>query len=100
MIKELTWHYVIRQTGLATLQHGQKRVIRDLFNIYAEALRTGEYDIFPQRFQAQLLSAQEDSVRLRTVADTIATMTDQEALSTHGRLTGRRLGSVTDNIPY
>lgn len=100
MIKELTWHYVIHQPGLATLQHGQKRVIRDLFNIYAEAIRTGEYDIFPQRFQAQLLTADENSSRLRTVADTIATMTDQEALSTHGRLTGRRLGSLTDNIPY
>src|SRR5690625_33796 len=100
MIKELTWHYVIHQPGLATLQHGQKRIIRDLFNIYVEAIRTGDLDIFPQRFQAQLVNAEDDSVRLRMVADTIANMTDQEAMSTHGRLTGRRLGSVTDSMPY
>ena len=100
MIKELTWHYVIRQPGLATLQHGQKRVIRDLFNIYVEAIRRGEYDIFPPRHQAQLVVDSGQDEKLRTVADTIATMTDQEALSTHGRLTGRRLGSLTDNIPY
>ena len=99
MIKELTWHYVIHQPGLATLQHGQKRIIRDLFNIYIEAIRTGDLEIFPQRFQAQLVNAEDDSVRLRMVADTIANMTDQEALSTHGRLTGRRLGSVTDSMP-
>ncbi len=100
MIKELTWHYVIHQPGLATVQHGQKRIIRDLFNIYIEAIRTGDLDIFPQRFQAQLVTAADDSIRLRTVADAIANMTDQEALSTHGRLTGRRLGSVTDTMPY
>lgn len=100
MLKELTWHYVIHQPGLATLQHGQKRIIRDLFNIYTEAIRSGEHDIFPQRYQPELLSAGDDNVRLRLVADTIANMTDQEALQTHGRLTGRRLGSVTDTMPY
>lgn len=100
MIKELTWHYVISQPGLATLQHGQKRIIRDLFNIYAEAIRTGDVEIFPQRYQPQLLAAADDTVRLRLVADTIANMTDQEALNTHGRLTGRYLGSLTDSIPY
>lgn len=100
MIKELTWHYVIHRQGLATLQHGQKRIISDLFEIYAEALHDGDLDIFPQRFQTALLTATHHWQRLRTIADAISSMTDQEAANTHGRLTGRRFGSVTDSIPY
>lgn len=100
MIKELTWHYVIHQPGLATLQHGYKRVIHQLFNIYARAIRRGDLDIFPRRFQTALLTSDDRRERLRTVADAISSMTDQEAIDTHGRLTGRRFGSVTDSTPY
>ena len=31
MLKELTWHYVINAPSLATEQHGQRKVIRGLF---------------------------------------------------------------------
>ena len=100
MIKELTWHYVIHQQGLATVQHGQKHIIRDLFEIYAAAIQRGELDIFPQRFEKSLLTESDPRAHLRTAADAIASMTDQEASNTHGRLTGRRIGSVTDSIPH
>ena len=100
MLKELTWHYVIHQPGLATLQHGQKRIIGGLFHIYADAMESGDLDIFPQRYQAALIETADEGARLRMVTDTIATMTDQEAQRTHARLTGRRLGSLTDSIPY
>jgi dGTP triphosphohydrolase len=34
MLKELIWHYVIRNSSLAALEYGQRRVIRDLFQIF------------------------------------------------------------------
>lgn len=100
LLKELTWHFVIHQPGLATVQHGQQAVVNDLFSIYECAIKKGEFEVFPKRFQDELNRDQADETsRLRIIADTIASMTDQEAVSMHGRLTGHRIGSLMDSIP-
>jgi dGTPase len=100
LLKELIWHYVIDRPGLATLQYGQRKIITELFRIYASAAREERLDIFPHRFQAELLDSPSKALQLRTVADTISSMTDQEAISTHGRLMGTRIGSLSDTMPY
>ena len=48
MLKELTWTYVIRNPRLATQQHGQRRVIRELFQYFLEAAKDApSRTIFP-----------------------------------------------------
>ena len=42
--KELTWIYVIENPALVTQQEGQRRVIRDLFNIYQEAAQAKKWN--------------------------------------------------------
>jgi dGTPase len=40
VLKELTWRYVIERPALASQQHGQKKVIRELFETFMDAART------------------------------------------------------------
>ncbi len=102
MLKELTWHYVIKNPALETQQHGQRRVISDLFETFLVAASgTGasrNRGIFPVGYQEQLAEAADDKEAVRIVADLIASMTEHQALKMHQRLTGAAPGSVMDII--
>lgn len=41
VLKELTWRYVIQNPALETQQYGQRRVVRELFDIFADAALSG-----------------------------------------------------------
>lgn len=96
LLKELTWQYVIEDPGLATQQHGQKKVIETLFDIFQdEALKTGSaFKLFPQRYREELNQTEEKEERIRVVVDFIASMTEQQAVKMYHRLTGISLGSL------
>jgi dGTPase len=100
MLKELTWRYVIQNPALETQQYGQRRVMRDLFNIFADAAASKgspkNIGIFPIGHQEQLAAATGEQERIRLVTDFIASMTEQQAFIMHRRLTGVAPGSVTD----
>jgi dGTPase len=100
MLKELTWRYVIQNPALETQQYGQRRVIKDLFHIFADAAVSRgspkNIGIFPVDYQEQLIVAGEEQERLRLISDFIASMTEQQAFVMHRRLTGIAPGSVTD----
>ncbi len=100
MLKELTWRYVIQNPALETQQYGQRRVIKDLFHIFADAAVSRgspkNLGIFPVDYQEQLIVAGEEQERLRLISDFIASMTEQQAFVMHRRLTGIAPGSVTD----
>jgi dGTPase len=100
MLKELTWRYVIQNPALETQQYGQRRVIKDLFHIFADAAvsrgSSNNLGIFPIDYQEQLTVAGEEHERLRLISDFIASMTEQQAFVMHRRLTGVAPGSVTD----
>jgi dGTPase len=99
MLKQLTWHYVIDNPALDTQQYGQRRVIRELFNIYdAESRNQLGWRIFPVSVQEQLGAVSTNEERVRIITDLIASMTEQQALNMHLRLTGISLGSVLDAI--
>lgn len=99
MLKQLTWHYVIDNPALDTQQYGQRRVVRDLFEIYHEATNKREDSvIFPVSYREQLEDASTSAERIRIVTDLLASMTEQQLLSMHRRLTGVSLGSVLDAI--
>jgi dGTPase len=106
VLKELIWHYVIKNPSLATQQHGQRVVIRGLFHTYHDAAvsKLQEWSILPRRFQQQLADAASaggvDASAPRIVADLICSLTDREALLLHQRLSGTAIGSILERMPY
>jgi dGTPase len=100
MLKELTWTYVIQAPSLASQQHGQRKIIENLFFEYCTAA-IGDTDnkvkkhpeIFPPYYQERLQTASADEDRKRICVDLIAGMTEKQAVATHLRLTGTALGS-------
>ena len=106
MWKELTWDYVILNPALATQRHGQKRIIRALFNTYYRAGVQHQSTIFPLAFEEQLEAAHTDAsdekdMRRRVgriVIDLIAGMTEQQAVTLCHRLSGIALGSSLHDV--
>jgi dGTPase len=47
MWKQLTWYYVIERPSLATHQHGLRRVISCLYEIFRDAAASKNFSIFP-----------------------------------------------------
>lgn len=91
-LKLLVRVYVIRRPGLAVVQHGQERMIRELFNRYFEASsgdESGDRRIFPPGAKERLEKSDgSDEERARVVIDLIAGMTESGAMKIHQRLEG------------
>ncbi len=93
-LKMLVHVYVVRRPGLAVVQHGQKRVIADLFEFYFGASdpdrdQGGDRRLFPPG-TLELLEAGTDeaALRARIVTDLISGLTETTALELHQRLMG------------
>lgn len=102
LLKQLTHHYVVQIAALATQQHGQRRVIRDLYRIYREALRSGGIAtaIFPTRTQDEVSGVSgpdaDERLAVRVVADVIAGKTEAQAIGVHQRLEAVDFGPLLD----
>jgi dGTPase len=103
MLKQLTWHYVIKNPALASQQHGQTTIIRELFDIYLKAATDRDeknLDVFPIGMGDALLAlhdADRPTLKLectRAIIDFIASLTEEQAIHAHQRLTGISLGSA------
>jgi dGTPase len=100
MWKQLTWHYVILNPALTTQQFGQRKIIRDLFEIFVDAGTNGkDLTVFPFAYRDQLEEICSDGERtVRAVADLVSGLTERQAIILHRRLTGASLGSVLDRV--
>lgn len=106
MLKQLTWHYVIRRSSLATQQQGQRAVVSALFGAYLAAMRDGpnrlaRLDLLPIWAREQLIreersQAPRDVIRARVAADIVCGMSEKQALDLNARMLGISLGSITD----
>jgi dGTPase len=105
VLRDLLWVFVIEHPRMATYQHGQRRVVRELFQLYTDALTGSRPDpaIFPRDLQPELtrLVAAADRTAadvevLRLVADHVGEMTDAAAARMHRRLTGHADGRFND----
>lgn len=98
ILKQITRDYIIQNPTLAAQQHGQKRIIRELFEAindgYNEEL--GYPDFLPVRLR--YLSEIDGGSHARMVADCIASLSESEAMALHARLMGSVAGSVLDPI--
>jgi dGTPase len=90
-LKMLVRVYVIRRPGLGVVQHGQQRLIRDLFNFYFDASPKvdGDRRLFPPGAKERLDNlADEPAPRARVVLDLISGLTEDAAIQLHHRLAG------------
>ncbi|MTV24881.1 dNTP triphosphohydrolase [Nitriliruptoraceae bacterium ZYF776] len=107
VLRDLLWLYVIEHPRMATYQHGQRRVVRELFEVHAQAVHRDRLDlsIFPRDLQPDLTRlrrrvdhAAADVEVLRLVADHVGQMTDDHAARLHRRLTGHTERGFTDYV--
>jgi dGTPase len=100
VLKALTWFYVIYNPALATQQYGQRKIIRDLFEIFgnaAVATKDQERNIIPFAFRDEMQTAKDSPTLItRAVTDLLAGMTEQGMVKLYRRLTGIDMGSVLD----
>lgn len=103
MLKQLTWHYVIKNPALATQQHGQRTIIRELFSIFRRAAIDRDeknLDVFPIGVRENLEAIQASGrpaltqEATRVIIDLIASLTEEQAIQVYHRLTGILLGSA------
>jgi dGTPase len=101
MLKELTWHYVIRDPALASQQEGQRAIIRSLFSAFENALHDERHwRLFPPRIR-EIAAAEQvretgpgQARRYRLAADLIAGMSEEQAQAMYLRLRGISSGSA------
>jgi dGTPase len=100
ILKALTWFYVIYNPALATQQYGQRKMIRELFEIFgnaAAATKEEERNIIPLAFRDEISDNKGNSAALaRIVADMVSGMTEQGLIKLYRRLTGIDMGSILD----
>lgn len=98
MLKLLTWHYVIYNPSLATQQYGQRKMIRELFEIFHKAgsePSKRNLEIFPFAVRDEVESAAGDRCRVaRVVTDLIGSMTERQVVEIYQRMSGVALGSI------
>lgn len=108
MLKELIWRYVINMPNMKTQQAGQRRIIDDLVEIYAN-----DNDLLPRHYKeladdgagySQIPNNADSKkiiprlAQIRVAADYVSSLTEPQALALHKRLTGVELGGFRDFV--
>jgi dGTPase len=78
---------VIKRSDLATVQHGQRRIITELFKIYLEAVEKKQWEMFPIGF-AEFVRQDSETPPARSVADYISGLTERQAIQLYRKLVG------------
>jgi dGTP triphosphohydrolase len=98
---------VIESPALAAHQLGQKKAIQTLFRELHEAASERRWALFPPFFRERGLALYDERQtngelpaedRVRLVADTIASMTDRQALLIYQQFTGVSPSSMLDPV--
>lgn len=101
MLKELTWHYVMRSPALTAQKKGYVRIIEVLFQTFHEASQhQRDWDIFPLGYRERLEATDDTHERSRIVIDLIASMTETQAIQMYQRLQGTSESSMLLQIVY
>lgn len=104
LLKYMTVYYVIGDPALRAQQRGQRKLISDLFDILYDAAspsKDEDPDIIPNPFRENIQEKTTNQRMIcRTVCDIITSMTEQQAMQLHERLTGQSPGSLRERIIY
>ena len=106
MLKQLTWHYVIKNPALVTQQQGQRAIVRELFDSFYQAgvSKSSNADLFPLSLKELLprlpaTTAANKKKMARSILDFISSLTEEQAVAIHHRIRGITLGSfLTYNV--
>lgn len=91
LLKQMIWYFVIDRPELASQQHGQSRVIRELLTWHlADPGRL----LPPDRLE----ELEEHGNDLRVACDHVASLTERQALDLYYRMSGVRPGALTDKL--
>ncbi|MCB0880144.1 MAG: dNTP triphosphohydrolase [Thermoleophilia bacterium] len=99
VLKQLAWIYMIDRTDLAAMKHGQRRIVRELFEAYWE--RPQMLPDWHEHLALDIVARGENDKtlidgtrnRARIVCDHIAGLTDRACAAEHARMFG-------SEIPY
>lgn len=94
LLKQLTRRYVINSPSLAAVQHGQRRILDELFEDMLEASK-GNDKVLPPRCRELVHEAKDPQ---RGVTDALVSMTEAEVISLHRRYRGIDSGTVMNPI--
>jgi dGTPase len=95
VLKKLIWFYIIERPSLAVLQAGQRRMIRDLVDLFMQAVDDDKRrPLLGPVYEERLDGAETNSARRRVVIDLVAGMTEESAVEVYRRATGVAAGSV------
>lgn len=97
LLKYFARHYVIGLPALAAQQFGQRKIVRELFEIFLDAGQHGNLKLLPTRLRYIWEDHHKDKPA-RLAADCVASLTENEAYQLHRRLTGIDGGSILDPI--
>jgi dGTPase len=104
-LKLLMRFYVYEAPALVSQQHGQREVIRKLCEVFWIAANDPKKGgLFPPPFGEYLREAndcsepQRTAEKIRLVTDVVASMTEQQVMAYHARLTGISPGSLADRL--
>jgi dGTPase len=98
ILKQLTWHYVIEGSSVATEQYGRRVMVQTLFDILNQAANAeAKWRLFPFAFQEQLREGL--ATPARTTADYIASLGEQRAVELFSELSGAPLKPVVTGLP-
>lgn len=96
ILKQITRQYIIGNPSLIAQQHGQKKLISDLFDTLFANSGASFPSFLPSKL-AYIWELSEGHVA-RFAADCIASLTESEVIGLHKRLFGAAAGSVLDPI--
>ena len=99
-LQRIVWYYVISNPRLATQRYGQKKIIRSLFEVYLEAINSGDLSFIPARFVKEFLALkgkeENNQEKTRMAVDIVAGLSEAEAVLQYRRLAGISQGSFLD----
>ena len=95
VLRRTIWFYIIERPSLAVVQAGQRRVIRELVDMFMTAVddESAEALLGPV-YEERLRAAETDPARRRVVIDLVAGMTEDSALEVYRRAIGVAPGSL------
>jgi len=101
VLKQITQYYVLSNPSLNAQRHGQRRIVREVFNALYEESRKPGVSAIPSPYRERLLENVEeasDTQNARIVADMVASMTEKQISAIYKRLQGHSPGSLVDEI--
>lgn len=103
ILKAITKNYIFNSPSLTKQQYGEKRIIKELFFAFEEAVEKPKLRlILPSRAREELeingIWGAQDNRCYRIIGDAISSLTDSEAIMTYSVISGVQPGSIFDRL--